>query len=66
MSKAWKVNVVKSGKKARSLDYEPNIGDEIYSKIDDQVALDQVERKIFDEVNNQIAIYLKTSEKPYP
>ncbi|MBA1427662.1 hypothetical protein IFT37_03765 [Pseudomonas fluorescens] len=66
MSKTWKVNVVKSGKKSRSLDYEPNIGDEIHSKIDDQVALDQVERKIFDEVNNQIAIYLKTSEKPYP
>jgi hypothetical protein len=66
MSKTWKVNIVENGKKSRLLEYEPDIGDEIYSQRGDEFDHDQVERKIFDEVNNQIVIYLKTPENPYP
>ncbi|CRM37908.1 MULTISPECIES: hypothetical protein [Pseudomonas] len=67
MSKTWKTNTVKKGSKKRSLDYEPNIGDEIYyDDIGGNPALEKVVRKIYDETIGEIVIYLEPSQNPYP
>ncbi|AZF35626.1 hypothetical protein C4J87_0825 [Pseudomonas sp. R1-43-08] len=61
MSKNFKVST--AGKTPRSLDYEPQIGDEVNDSI---AGLQIVTRKVFDEVNNQIVIYLEQSPNPFP
>ncbi|AZE82262.1 hypothetical protein C4J98_0833 [Pseudomonas orientalis] len=61
MSKNFKVKT--AGKTPRSLEYEPEIGDEF---VDPVAGLRIVKRKVFDEVNDQIVIYTDPSPNPFP
>jgi len=63
MSKNLKVIIAQKGKAPRSLDYEPEIGDEIFSTV---YGLQQVVRKVFDEDADEVVIYLEPSSNPYP
>ncbi|MBT1259535.1 hypothetical protein KHP07_04100 [Pseudomonas sp. VS40] len=63
MSKSLKVKIVAKGKSPRSIDFEPNIGDEIYNNVD---GLQKVRRKVFDEETNDTVIYSVSSTDPYP
>ena len=63
MSKNLTVKIAQKGKPPRSLDYEPEIGDEIFSTV---TGLQQVVRKVFDENANEVVIFLDPSSNPYP
>lgn len=62
MTKNQTVKTAQPGKPSRSLSYEPNLGEEIY----DGTSLDQVDRKVHDEVTGELVIYLSPSPNPYP
>ncbi len=61
MSKNFKVKT--AGQTPRSLDYEPNIGDEVYNSV---VGLQTVKRKVYDEVNDEVVLYMEQSPNPFP
>lgn len=60
---SMKVNVVDRGKKTRALDFEPQIGDEIYNSV---TGLQAVTRKVYDEEANEVIVYMEPSPNPYP